>query len=158
DGRADGVDLVLGLEVEGQQRGVAADGSDLVIHLLQSSGRAADQDQVGALLGVGQGDGAADAASGTGDESEAVGEAARGRGDASGLNPAAALLARDRWAGETAAPNDGVGPFGSDTIDFRVGCVTVSGSEGCRLFITFSVRPTWTCPSALWPCGRHRRR
>ena len=51
---------------------------DLVVDLLQRAGGAADQDQVRAFPGVGQGDGAADAARGPGDEGETVGKALGG--------------------------------------------------------------------------------
>src|SRR5262245_49481188 len=90
DGGAQGVDLVVRLEVEGEQRGAAAAGPDLVVDLLQCAGGAADEDQVCAFLGVGQRHGAADATGGSRDERETAGEAG--------------------WSGQ------GVRPSGSDTI------------------------------------------
>ena len=67
--------LSCDLEIEGEQRGAAADRADLVVDLLQRAGGAADQDQVRAFPGVGQRHGPADAAGGSGDEGEAAGEA-----------------------------------------------------------------------------------
>ena len=50
DGGSQRVDLVVVLEVEGEQGGLAAQRPDLVVDLLQRTGGAPDQDQVRALL------------------------------------------------------------------------------------------------------------
>src|SRR5215470_17766957 len=63
------------LKVEGEQRGAAADGPDLVVDLLQRAGGPADQDEMRALLGVGQRHRPANAARGSRDEGETVSKA-----------------------------------------------------------------------------------
>jgi hypothetical protein len=68
DGGAQGIDLVVGLEVEREQRGAAATGPYLVVDLLERAGGAADQDQMCAFLGVGQRHGSPHAAGGPRDQ------------------------------------------------------------------------------------------
>ena len=75
DGRPKRIDLVMVLQIKGEQRCIAAEGADLVIDLFQRARGAADQDQMRALFGVGQGNRPADAAGGSGNEGKAAGEA-----------------------------------------------------------------------------------
>src|SRR5262245_30637962 len=75
DGGAQRVDFVVRLKVEGEQRGAAADGPDFVVDLLEGAGSPADQDEMGALLCVGQSHRPADAAGGSRDEGKTVSKA-----------------------------------------------------------------------------------
>ena len=104
DGGPKRVDLVAVLEVEGEQRGVAAEVADLVVQLLQRAGGAPDQDQMRALLGVGQRHRPADAARGSGDEGEAAGEAW------CGLMAVLLALAVQRWQAELEALRPAAAP------------------------------------------------
>ena len=71
-GTVDGIEV---LEIQRhQERGLAADGADLVIQLFERADGAGGEDEVGAFLRVSNGDGAADAAAGSGHQTDAAGE------------------------------------------------------------------------------------
>ncbi len=73
DGQAQGVDVVTLGQVERHQGGrLAGRGLDLVVQLFQRALAAANGDDVGAGLGERQGAGAANAASGAGDQGDAA--------------------------------------------------------------------------------------
>src|SRR5439155_14384920 len=129
DGRPQRVDLVMHFEVQGEQRGAAAAGPDLIVDLLEGAGSAADQDQMRAFPGVRQRHSPADATRGSGDEGKPAGKAWR---------------VFHRWVSDPLGPTP---LLQRSTLRHGVGHP-----------VRASAPPAWACPSTPWPSSWRRRR